>query len=162
MRKLLGILLSLVLLSSLVVAQPYVTVFEGRITAGQSLVVGNYTVTVVQAADGSYYLMLKNGSRILELKPFAFGTEIERDGLKILLGSYTSQGGFVIVSVKPTFITSIKPEVGAKALFNGNVVEVTAVGNKTVDVSINGVARTLETNGSAVVDLIALSTTGRR
>ncbi|ASJ12520.1 COG1470 family protein [Thermococcus thioreducens] len=161
MRKLLGILLSLVLLSSLVVAQPYVTVFEGRITAGQSLVVGNYTVTVVQAADGSYYLMLKNGSRILELKPFAFGTEIERDGLKILLGSYTSQGGFVIVSVKPTFITSIKPEVGAKALFNGNVVEVTAVGNKTVDVSINGVARTLETNGSAVVDLIALEYDGK-
>ncbi|WP_297089962.1 NEW3 domain-containing protein [Thermococcus sp.] len=161
MRKLFGILLSLVLLSSLVAAQPYVTVFEGRITTGQTLAVGNYTITVVQAADGSHYLMLRNGSRILELKPFAFGTEIERDGLKILLGSYTPQGGFVVVSVKPDFITSLKPEVGAKASFNGNVVEVTAVGNKTVDVSVNGVARTLEVNGSAVVDLIALEYDGK-
>ncbi|AEK72167.1 hypothetical protein GQS_01325 [Thermococcus sp. 4557] len=161
MRKLLVVLLSFVLLSSLVAAQPYVTVFEDRISAGQMISVGNYTITVVQAADGSYYLMLRNGSRILELKPFAFGTEIERDGIKILIGSYTAQGGFIIVSVKPDFVTSLKPKVGAKAVFDGNVVLVTAVGNKTVDVSVNGVARTLEVNGSAVVDLIALEYDGK-
>ncbi|ASJ14005.1 COG1470 family protein [Thermococcus radiotolerans] len=161
MRKLLAVFLSLVILSSLVAAQPYVTVFEGRVSTGQTVAVGNYTITVVQAADGSYYLMLRNGSRILELKPFAFGTEIERDGLKILIGSYTAQGGFIVVSVKPEFVTSLKPEVGAKAVFDGNVVRVTAVGNKTIDVSVNGVARTLEVNGSAIVDLIALEYDGK-
>ncbi|CAD5244280.1 COG1470 family protein [Thermococcus camini] len=161
MRKLLVVLLSFVLLSSLVAAQPYVTVFEDRISVGQTIAVGNYTITVVQAADGSYYLMLRNGSRILELKPFAFGTEIERDGLRILMGSYTAQGGFIVVSVKPEFVTSLKPEVGAKAVFNGNVVRVIAAGNRTVDVSVNGVARTLEVNGSAIVDLIALEYDGK-
>ncbi|NJE76028.1 NEW3 domain-containing protein [Thermococcus sp. ES12] len=160
MKRFLVVLLSLVLLSSLVAAQPYVTVFEGRISTGQTVAVGNYTITVVQAADGSYYLMLRNGSRILELKPFAFGTEIERDGLKILIGSYTAQGGFIVVSVKPNFVTSLRPEVGARASFNGNVVEITAVGNRTIDVSVNGVARTLEVNKSVVVDLIAVEYDG--
>ncbi|AFL96175.1 hypothetical protein CL1_1980 [Thermococcus cleftensis] len=161
MKRIIPVVLALMVLISPALAQPYVTVFEGRLSPDQALEVGNHTLTVVQAADGSYYLMLRNGSRIVELKPFAFGTEIERDGLRVILGSYTAEGGFVVVSVKPDFVTALEPEAGARATFNGNVVEVTAVGERTVDVSVNGVSRTLEINGTAVVDLIALEYDGK-
>ncbi|NJE61363.1 NEW3 domain-containing protein [Thermococcus sp. 21S7] len=162
MRKLLGVFLSLVFLSSLVAAQPYVTVFQGRISTGQTVRVDGYTVTLTQAANGSPYLVVKRGDTVLDIAPFTFGTEVKRDDLRIFIGSYTERGGFIVVSVKPDFITSLKPEVGAKAVFGGNVVLVTGVGDETIDVSVNGVSRTLEVNGSAVVDLIAVEYDGKR
>lgn len=161
MKKVLAFMLSVALLLPLVSAQPYVTVFEGRLAGGHAVVVGDYTITIVKSAGGSPYLMLRNGSRILELRPFAFGTEIERDGIRIIVGSYTPDGGFIVVSVKPRFIGSLEPKTGATLSFNGTMVEVTAVGNRTVDVSVNSVARTLEVNGSAVVDLVALEYDGK-
>ena len=161
MRKVIAFLLSVALLLPLVSAQPYVTVFEGRLADGHAIVVGDYTITIVKSAGGSPYLMLRNGSRILELKPFAFGTEIERDGIRILLGSYTPSGGFIVVSVRPRFIGSLEPRVGATLHFNGTTVEITAIGNRTIDVSVNGIKRTLEINGSAVVDLVALEYDGK-
>ena len=161
MKKLVAVLIPLLLLTSLAAAQPYVTVFEGRLAKGEELTVGDYTIAITQSANGDYYLMLKNGSRILELKPFIFGSEIERDGVRIILGSYTAQGGFIVVSVKPELVATLEPEVGARAVFDGNIVEVKAVGNRTVDVSINGVMRTLEINRSTVVDLIAVEYTGK-
>jgi uncharacterized membrane protein len=116
---------------------------------------------MVKSAEGSPYIMLRNGSSILELRPYIFGAEIERDGIRVILGSYTPQGGFFVVSVKPRFVASLEPKKGERVSFNGTIVEVTAVGNRTVDVSVNGMARTLEVNGSAVVDLVALEYDGK-
>ncbi|AMQ18122.1 COG1470 family protein [Thermococcus peptonophilus] len=156
MRKAFLLLLSVLLLLPLASAQPYVTVFEGRITPEHGIAVGDYTVTVLKSAVGTPYLMLKKGTEILELVPFDFGHEIERDGIRVVMGSYTPQGGFVVVSVKPKLVASLKPKVGERVSFNGTTVEVTTVGAETVDVSVNGVVKTLEVNRSAVVDLVAL------
>ncbi|ASJ09240.1 hypothetical protein A3L11_08370 [Thermococcus siculi] len=161
MRKSAVFLLFLLFLLPLASAQPYVTVFEGRLAPGHAITVGDYTVTIVKSAGGEPYVMLRNGSRILELRPFVFGTEIERDDIRIIAGSYTPQGGFLVVSLKPRFVASIEPKKGERVSFNGTTVEVIAVGNRTVDVSVNGVARTLEVNGSTVVDLVALEYDGK-
>ncbi|MBP1911013.1 COG1470 family protein [Thermococcus stetteri] len=161
MRKALLLLLSALLLLPLVSAQPYVTVFEGRLAPGQMITVGDYSVTIVTSAVGNPYLMLKKGSEILELKPFEFGGKVERDGIRVVMGSYTPQGGFLVISVKPKLVASLKPKVGEKASFNGTTVEVTSVDAKTVGVSVNGVLRTLKANESTVVDLFALEYDGK-
>lgn len=161
MRRAFLVLIVMGLLIPAAAAQPYVLVFQGRMSTGESLNINGYTLTIVQAANGTPYIMLKNGSETLELRPFTFGTKIEQDGIKILLGSYTEQGGFVRVSVKPDFVTSLKPEIGAETTVNGSTVKVVGVSNGSVSVSINGVVKTLVVNGSTVVDLIAVEYTGR-
>ncbi|WP_054840439.1 hypothetical protein [Thermococcus sp. JCM 11816] len=117
MRKAFLLLLSmLLLLPPLASAQPYVTVFEGRIAPEHAITVGDYTVTVVKSAvGGTPYLMLKKGAEILELVPFDFGGgEIERDGIRVVMGSYTPQGGFVVVSVKPKLVASLNRRLGGR------------------------------------------------
>ncbi|WP_297510508.1 NEW3 domain-containing protein [Thermococcus sp.] len=161
MKRFVALLLVSLALVQLAGAQPYVTVFEDRLSPGQALEVGNYTVTLVQSVNGSPYLILKSGDRVLELKPFVFGSTMESDGVRIVMGSYTSQGGFLIVSVRARFVTSLKPEVGARVSFNGTTVEVIAIGNDTVSVSVNGITKSLVVNGSAVVGTVALEYDGK-
>ena len=161
MKRFVALLLVSLALVQLAGAQPYVTVFEGRLSPGQALEVGNYTVTLVQSVNGSPYLILKSGDKVLELKPFVFGSTLESDGVRIVMGSYTPQGGFLIVSVRARFVTSLKPEVGARTDFNGTTVEVIAVGNSTVSVSVNGITKSLVVNGSAVVGTVALEYYGK-
>ncbi len=161
MKKALTFLLSVVLLLPLVGAQPYVTVFQGRLPQGGALHVGSYTLLLTKAANGSPYVILKNGSETLDISPFTFGRKIERGEIKVLLGSYTQDGGFLTVSVKPKLVATIRPEKGESVTVNGTKVEVVRTENGTVEVAVGDVHRTLGVNGSAVVGLIAVEYNGK-
>ena len=160
MKRFLALLSVLLLIAPLAGAQPYVTVFQGRLPMGGTLKVDGYALTLTSALNGSPYIVLRRGNDVLELRPFEFGGTIELEDVRVTMGSYTPEGGFLVVSVRPRFVTSLEPKPGAKATINGTLVEVTGVSNGTVGVSINGVERTLKANESTVFDLIALEYDG--
>ncbi|WP_456368061.1 COG1470 family protein [Thermococcus sp.] len=160
MRRFFVVLLLSLLIVHVVNAQPYVTVFEGRLTTGQILKVENYTIAIVQSINGSPYLMLKLGDDIVGLKPFSFGSLMEKDGIKILMGSYTEKGGFLVVSVKPRFLTSLKPEIGARASVDGAIIEVVGIGNNSVEVSINGTLKSIQANKTLISGKLVLEYNG--
>ncbi|WP_461865236.1 COG1470 family protein [Thermococcus sp.] len=157
-RKALLTLALIAFLMPSVVAQPYITVFQGKLLPGESLSVGGYNIKIVQAINGTYYLMVNNGSNTVELRPFVFGTKIELKGVRITLGSYTD-GGFLIISVKPKLIAKLPAKPGESASFSGNTIKVLDVSNKSAEVSVNGIQKILPINSTVTVDLIALEYT---
>ncbi len=159
MKKAVLALVLIAFLVPFVVAQPYITVFQGKLFPGESLLVGDYNVKIVQAINGTYYIMVNNGSNTVELRPFVFGTKIELKDIRITLGSYTD-GGFLIVSVKPKLIAKLPAKPGESISFNGNNIKVLAVNNESAAVSVNGIRETVPINSTATLDLIMLEYTG--
>ncbi|AHL22624.1 COG1470 family protein [Thermococcus nautili] len=143
--------LLIVLLSSLALANPYVTVYQGRISIGEKLAVGNYTVFPTLASNGSPYVMVLRGEEVVALAPATFGRTISLKGLEVTVGSYFDNSVFLIVSAEGRKVLTVPAKVGTEFSLSGRVFSILNVTNEYLVLSCGDVFR-VPANGTAQFD----------
>ncbi|MCO6041736.1 NEW3 domain-containing protein [Thermococcus alcaliphilus] len=163
MKKWASLIIFVLLLSSFpfMSAQPWVTVFEGRVKIGESLILGEYKI----------YLTLEKN----EMKPYAIiyedeeikkivgqGNLTEVGSMRVVLGSYNAENEdvFVALQYKPPLTKEIAPKNGASFEVGDYSIKVTESGNESVLLSINGDEIEVKANSVRVHDKLALEYTG--
>ncbi len=159
MKKWASLIIFVLLLSSFpfMSAQPWVTVFEGRVKIGESLIVGEYKI----------YLTLEKN----EMKPYAIiyedkeikkivgqGNLTEVGSIRVVLGSYNAENEdvFVALQYKPPLTKEITPKNGASFEVGDYSLKVMDSGNESVLLSINGDDIEVRANSVRVYDKLAL------
>ncbi|WP_087037323.1 NEW3 domain-containing protein [Thermococcus litoralis] len=162
MKKWASLIIFVLLLSSFpfMSAQPWVTVFEGRVKIGESLIVGEYKI----------YLTLEKN----EMKPYAIiyedkeikkivgqGNLTEVGSIRVVLGSYNAENEdvFVALQYKPPLTKEITPKNGASFEVGDYALKVIESGNESVLLSINGDEVEVKAKSVRVYDKLALEYT---
>ncbi|WP_297512722.1 NEW3 domain-containing protein [Thermococcus sp.] len=144
-------ILLIVLLSSLALANPHVTVYQGRISIGEKLAVGNYTVFPTLASNGSPYVMVLRGEEVVALAPATFGRTISLKGLEVTVGSYFDNSVFLIVSAEGRKVLTVPAKVGTEFSLSGRVFSILNVTDEYLVLSCGDVFR-VPANGTAQFD----------
>lgn len=145
----------------LINAQPWVTVFEGRIKIGETIIVGNYKVDVTLEKNEMrpYAIIYENG----EIKKIVGqGNLTDVGNIRIVLGSYNAENEdvFVLLQYKPSLIRGVAPEKAASFEVGDYFLKVIESNDKSVLLSINGDEIEVKAKSVRVYDKLLLKYTG--
>ncbi|WP_167888947.1 NEW3 domain-containing protein [Thermococcus sp. MV5] len=134
---------------------PWITVFEGRLQIGESLIVGDYQIKITQEKYTlkPYAIIYRKGKirSVVELN-----RTFEIDNIRIMRGSFDERGIFIVLQYRPSFLKEIGPQEGN--IFNIDGYSILII-NSTEDVlslKINGAEVTIKKNSSRVFDKLVL------
>ncbi len=159
MKKKAFIVVFLFLLSSfpLTNAQPWITVFEGKVKIGETLIVGEYQIKVtLEKREMKPYAIIYENEEIKKI--IGQGNLTEVDNIRIVLGSYDAENEdvFIALQCKPSLMRESSPKKGASfeiAEYSLNVIESS---NESVSLDINGAEIEVKANSTKIYERLAL------
>lgn len=158
MKKAVFALIVILLASALPVgvSQPWITVFEGKVKIGETLILGDYQVRVTQEKGTlKPYAIIYKGENIkdvAELKDI-----IEADEVRIIPGSFNEETKevFIVLQYEPGLSKEVTPERGLSFEVGDYSVRVIDSSNESVSLSINGAKIEVKENSSRIYDRLA-------
>lgn len=94
-------------------AQPWITVFEGKVKIGETLVVGDYRIkATLEKNEMKPYAIVYEGDEIMKIIGQWNLTEV--GNIRIILGGYDAESKEVFVSLqyRPSLVKELRPEEG--------------------------------------------------
>ncbi|AHF80319.1 NEW3 domain-containing protein [Thermococcus paralvinellae] len=137
-------------------AQPWVEIFEGRVKIGESLKVGDYLIKLTQNKDYQPYIIVYKGEDIKALQMATFGTVIEVESLKIVVGSLEDDKLFLVIQWKPELVEEISPKPGEEYKIGDYIVYIENVTDKQTSLKINAKDYLIPMNSSIIYDKLVL------
>ena len=134
---------------------PWITVFEGRVQIGETLIVGDYQIKITQEKYTlkPYAIIYRRGKirSVVELN-----RTFEIDNIRIMRGSFDERGIFIVLQYKPGFVKEIAPQEGS--IFNIDEYSILIINSteEVLSLKINGAEVTLKKNSSRVFDKLVL------
>ncbi|USS41516.1 NEW3 domain-containing protein [Thermococcus aggregans] len=138
-------------------AQPWITVFEGRVKIGETLIVGEYQIKVtLEKREMKPYAIIYENDEIRKIARQGNFTEV--GSIRLILGSYDVENGdiFVALQYKPPLMKEFSPKEGASFEIAGYSLEVIEASDESVLLNINGEEIEVKTNSTRIYGNLAL------
>ncbi|RLF77188.1 hypothetical protein DRN39_04640 [Thermococci archaeon] len=163
MRKVVFVMVLILLASTLPMgmSQPWISVFEGKVKIGETLILGDYHVKITQGYTNNSqvqepYAIIYKGEQIKDVAELKDIIEVE--DIRIIPGSFNeeTQEIFIVLQYKPTLATEIAPKAGTSFEIDGYSIKILESSNESISLKINGNDMLVKDNSSRVYDRLAL------
>lgn len=157
MRAFVAVFLVVFSLLPITNAQPWITVFEGRVQIGETLIVGEYQimVTLEKREMRPYAIVYENN----EIKKIVGQWNLTEVGdFRIILGSYDAEGQDVFVSLqyKPSLVKELRPREGFSFEVGGHPITIVKSSSEKLSLKVDGKEVEVKANSTKIYDKLAL------
>ncbi|HHI00917.1 MAG TPA: PEGA domain-containing protein, partial [Thermococcus litoralis] len=138
-------------------AQPWITVFEGKVKIGETLIVGEYQIkATLEKREMKPYAIIYENEEIKKIVEQGNLTEV--GNIRIILGSYNpeSEDVFIALQYKPPLIKEFSPKEGASFEIAGYSLKIVESSDESVLLNINGAEIEVKANSTKIYERLAL------